>query len=148
MSSGRCVQSELHGLSGQDQRGAECLLQGSTAVCGEYCTLNLYHCYEIPGLSLHCVHACDSVLFCQQLQKLQIIPFDEHLDGATLTTYKVMWANNGDCLSRQYTGTAAMKVVETSHSYYMYMYIHVAMSHGIGANNVLLQSGTLGGLIA
>ena len=94
------------------------------------------------------------MLFCQQLQKLQIIPFDEHLGGATLTTYKVMWANNGDCLSRQYTGTAAMKVVETSHSYYMYtctctyMHVHVAMSHGIGANNGLLQSGALGGLIA
>ena len=90
----------------------------------------------------------DSVLLCQQLQKLQIIPFDEHLDGVTLTTYKVMWANNGDCLSRQYTGTAAMKVVKTSHSYNMY--IHVAMSHGIGANNGLLQSGALaiGGLIA
>ena len=45
-----------------------------------------------------------------QLQKLGIIPFDEHLSGAMLTTYKIMWANNGDFISRQYTGTAAMKV--------------------------------------
>lgn len=45
-----------------------------------------------------------------QLQKLGIIPFDEHLSGATLSTFKIMWANNGDCISRQYTGTAAMKV--------------------------------------
>ena len=29
-----------------------------------------------------------------------------------LTRYKLMWANNGDCVSRQYTGTAAMKVSE------------------------------------
>ena len=47
---------------------------------------------------------------CVQLQKLGIIPFDEHLSGPLLTTYKLMWANNGDCISRQYTGTAAMKV--------------------------------------
>ena len=48
-----------------------------------------------------------------QLQKLGIIPFDEHLSGATLSTFKMMWANNGDCISRQYTGTAAMKVNTT-----------------------------------
>jgi hypothetical protein len=52
--------------------------------------------------------------FCREvlqsaLQKLGIIPFDEHLSGAMLTTYKIMWANNGDFISRQYTGTAAMK---------------------------------------
>ena len=45
-----------------------------------------------------------------QLQKLGIIPFDEYLSGATLSTFKMMWANNGDCISRQYTGIAAMKV--------------------------------------
>lgn len=45
-----------------------------------------------------------------QLQKLGIIPFDEQLSGAILSTYKMIWANNGDCISRQYTGTAAMKV--------------------------------------
>ena len=48
-----------------------------------------------------------------QLQKLGILPFDEHLGGATLTTYKIMWANNGDFISRQYTGTAAMKVSQS-----------------------------------
>jgi hypothetical protein len=52
--------------------------------------------------------------FCKEvlqsaLQKLGIIPFDEHLSGAMLTTYKLMWASNGDCISRQYTGTDAMK---------------------------------------
>ena len=65
-----------------------------------------------------------------QLQKLGIIPFDEHLSGPMLTTYKIMWANNGDCISRQYTGTAAMKVANIPlyrHMYTMYnvhMYIH------------------------
>ena len=31
MSTGRCVQSQLHGLSGQDQCSADSLLQGDTA---------------------------------------------------------------------------------------------------------------------
>ena len=45
-----------------------------------------------------------------QLQKLGVIPFDENLGGPALTAYQEMWANNGDTISRQYTGTAAMKV--------------------------------------
>ena len=62
---------------------------------------------------------------CLQLQKLGIIPFDEHLGGAMLTTYKVMWANNGDCISRQYTGTAAMKVThwEGDTRYYFSLFL-------------------------
>ena len=45
-----------------------------------------------------------------QLQKLGMIPFDEKLGGSTLTSYQEMWANNGDIISKQYAGTAAMKV--------------------------------------
>jgi len=44
------------------------------------------------------------------LQKLGVIPFDEKLGGPALTAYQEMWGNNGDTISRQYTGTAAMKV--------------------------------------
>ena len=39
-----------------------------------------------------------------------MIPFDEKLGGSTLTSYQEMWANNGDVISKQYAGTAAMKV--------------------------------------
>ena len=45
-----------------------------------------------------------------QLQKLGVIPFEEKLEGVTLQAYQELWANNGDFISRQYTGTAAMKV--------------------------------------
>lgn len=45
-----------------------------------------------------------------QLQKLGMIPFDETLGGSTLVSYQEMWANNGDIVSKQYAGTAAMKV--------------------------------------
>lgn len=45
-----------------------------------------------------------------QLQKLGVIPFEEKLGGPTLISYQEMWANNGDIISKQYAGTAAMKV--------------------------------------
>lgn len=47
-----------------------------------------------------------------QLQKLGVIPFDEKLGGSTLVSYQEMWANHGDTISKQYAGTAAMKVQE------------------------------------
>lgn len=53
-----------------------------------------------------CIGFCGS----PQLQKLGVIPFDEKLAGATLVSYQEMWANNGDIISKQYAGTAAMKV--------------------------------------
>ncbi len=48
------------------------------------------------------------------MQKLGVIPFDEKLRGGTLTSYQEMWANNGDIVSKQYAGTAAMKVSKTT----------------------------------
>ena len=45
-----------------------------------------------------------------QLQKLGVLPFEEALGGSTLVSYQEMWANNGDTISKQYAGTAAMKV--------------------------------------
>lgn len=45
-----------------------------------------------------------------QLQKLGVISFEEKLSGPTLLSYQELWGNNGDIISRQYAGTAAMKV--------------------------------------
>lgn len=45
-----------------------------------------------------------------QLHKLGVLPFEEKLGESTLRHYQEMWANNGDIVSRQYTGTRAMKV--------------------------------------
>ena len=45
-----------------------------------------------------------------QLQKLGLlIPF-EAITGQFLRHYQEIWANNGDIISKQYTGTVAMKV--------------------------------------
>uniref|UniRef100_UPI00358EFBBB phosphatidylinositide phosphatase SAC2 isoform X2 n=1 Tax=Myxine glutinosa TaxID=7769 RepID=UPI00358EFBBB len=44
-----------------------------------------------------------------QLQKLGAIPPDHVLPTKCRRTYQVMWANNGDTISRQYAGTAALK---------------------------------------
>ena len=52
-----------------------------------------------------------SLPFCSpQLHKLGVLPFEEKLSGHALRAYQEMWGNNGDFISRQYTGTAAMKV--------------------------------------
>ena len=45
-----------------------------------------------------------------QLKKLGVMPPEQPLPPKCYTIYQVMWANNGDTISRQYAGTAALKV--------------------------------------
>ena len=48
-----------------------------------------------------------------QLKKLGKLLPDQILPASIRTTFQDMWANNGDAISRQYAGTAAMKVRQT-----------------------------------
>lgn len=48
--------------------------------------------------------------FFTQLRKLGILPPDENLPSSCKRIFQVLWANNGDAISRQYAGTAALKV--------------------------------------
>lgn len=45
----------------------------------------------------------------QQLKKLGVMPPEQPLPVRCYRIYQVMWANNGDTISRQYAGTAALK---------------------------------------
>ena len=45
-----------------------------------------------------------------QLNKLGILPPEGTFWPALKSAFNVMWANNGDVLSRQYAGTNALKV--------------------------------------
>ncbi|KAJ8361344.1 hypothetical protein SKAU_G00178690 [Synaphobranchus kaupii] len=45
----------------------------------------------------------------QQLKKLGVMPPEQPLPLRCYRIYQVMWANNGDTISRQYAGTAALK---------------------------------------
>ncbi|XP_051946437.1 phosphatidylinositide phosphatase SAC2-like isoform X2 [Xyrauchen texanus] len=45
----------------------------------------------------------------QQLKKLGVMPPEQPLPLKCYKIYQVMWANNGDTISRQYAGTAALK---------------------------------------
>ena len=45
-----------------------------------------------------------------QLKKLGVMPPEQPLPPKCYRIYQVMWANNGDTISRQYAGTAALKV--------------------------------------
>ncbi|XP_056147761.1 phosphatidylinositide phosphatase SAC2 [Lampris incognitus] len=45
----------------------------------------------------------------QQLKKLGVMPPEQPLPLKCCRIYQVMWANNGDTISRQYAGTAALK---------------------------------------
>ncbi|XP_008299239.1 phosphatidylinositide phosphatase SAC2 isoform X2 [Stegastes partitus] len=45
----------------------------------------------------------------QQLKKLGVMPPEQPLPVKCYRIYQVMWANNGDTISRQYAGTAALK---------------------------------------
>lgn len=49
--------------------------------------------------------------FCSfQLKKLGVMPPEQPLPVKCNRIYQIMWANNGDSISRQYAGTAALKV--------------------------------------
>ncbi|XP_072915886.1 phosphatidylinositide phosphatase SAC2-like [Hemitrygon akajei] len=45
----------------------------------------------------------------QQLKVLKILPEQHSLPSSIQRIFQIMWANNGDAISRQYAGTAAMK---------------------------------------
>ncbi|KAF7219600.1 phosphatidylinositide phosphatase SAC2 isoform X2 [Nothobranchius furzeri] len=45
----------------------------------------------------------------QQLKKLGVMPPEQPLPLKCYRIYQVMWANNGDTISKQYAGTAALK---------------------------------------
>lgn len=45
----------------------------------------------------------------QQLKKLGVLPPEQPLPVKCNRIYQIMWANNGDAISRQYAGTAALK---------------------------------------
>ncbi|XP_069608755.1 phosphatidylinositide phosphatase SAC2 isoform X1 [Ranitomeya imitator] len=45
----------------------------------------------------------------QQLKKLGVLPPEQPLPVKCYRLYQMMWANNGDAISRQYAGTAALK---------------------------------------
>ncbi|XP_043912010.1 phosphatidylinositide phosphatase SAC2 [Protopterus annectens] len=45
----------------------------------------------------------------QQLKKLGVMPPEQLLPMKCYRIYQIMWANNGDAISRQYAGTAALK---------------------------------------
>lgn len=49
-------------------------------------------------------------LFLLQLKKLGVMPPEQPLPLKCYKIYQIMWANNGDTISRQYAGTAALKV--------------------------------------
>lgn len=49
-----------------------------------------------------------------QLKKLGVMPPEQLLPLKCYRIHQVMWANNGDTISRQYAGTAALKVKTTS----------------------------------
>ena len=54
-----------------------------------------------------------------------MISFEDKLSGPTLLSYQEMWGNNGDIISRQYAGTAAMKVT-ICNLVHVYMYSRVS----------------------
>lgn len=45
-----------------------------------------------------------------QLKKLGVMPPEQLLPVKCNRIYQIIWANNGDAISRQYAGTAALKV--------------------------------------
>jgi hypothetical protein len=45
-----------------------------------------------------------------QLSKLGLIPPEGNIPSNIRNTFQLLWANNGDIISKQYAGTNALKV--------------------------------------
>lgn len=56
-----------------------------------------------------------------QLKKLGVMPPEQPLPLKCYRIYQIMWANNGDTISRQYAGTAALKVASASMNTLLYL---------------------------
>lgn len=72
-------------------------------------------------------------LFFLQLKKLGVMPPEQPLPVKCYRIYQIMWANNGDTISRQYAGTAALKVTSLS---FLYINVRVCLNKQL----VLAQS--------
>ena len=59
------------------------------------------------------IHSASVSTPLHQLMKLGLMNPDQPLSEEVTLVYNQIWANNGDAISRQYAGTAAMKVMRT-----------------------------------
>lgn len=64
----------------------------------------------------------ENVAYFLQLKKLGVMPPEQPLPPKCYRIYQIMWANNGDTISKQYAGTAALKVT-TSLSSHTFMFV-------------------------
>lgn len=49
-----------------------------------------------------------------QISKLGLIPPEGNIPSSIRNTFQLLWANNGDIISKQYAGTNALKVCNKS----------------------------------
>ncbi len=83
-----------------DQKGMICDQQGVFRI-------NCIDCLDRTNIVQS---AIAKVILETQCRKLGLLPPDEQLPSNCRSMYQTMWANNGDVISRQYAGTAALKV--------------------------------------
>lgn len=50
-----------------------------------------------------------------QFTKLGLIPPEGVMPASIRNTFQLLWANNGDIISKQYAGTNALKVTDPSY---------------------------------
>lgn len=110
LQAGGHLQSKLYGLSWQDQCGPSCYCPGSDGTTGVIFLFPLFWIFFFVYDNLYIKDCILCVLFFLQLKKLGVMPPEQPLPLKCYRIYQVMWANNGDTISRQYAGTAALKV--------------------------------------
>ena len=76
-------------------------------------------CEQLSVFRINCVDCLDRTNIVQtaiarnileiQFRKVGLLPPEVNLPANCRTKYQEIWANNGDALSRQYAGTAALK---------------------------------------
>ena len=65
-----------------------------------------------------------------QLHKLMVYdPEVQSLSGKELQQFQELWANNGDAISRQYTGTDALKVIFICRNFFIEIHVDYYTCH-------------------
>ena len=85
------------------------------------------------------LHA-NKLLSLPQLRKLGLLYPDDSLPDSFQRAFQTMWANNGDCVSRQYASTPALKVINKNILVIFFYVIDRNWTYTVAKKNMILIS--------
>jgi hypothetical protein len=77
--------------------------------------ISVFFLFYIQVVKIICIHSLFQTALAKavmeiQFSKLGLIPPEGNIPSNIRNTFQLLWANNGDIISKQYAGTNALKV--------------------------------------